>query len=274
MNTIHSYIENRLLNMRTVLQAEYPGRYPEITAFIDQYIQNPVYPEDKGSIADAIFRSDRAEPVLPPVVSDFLMDIYHDLAEDGNAGAMCNIGALYKTGRCGAQDDEKAVYWYSMSAAAGNLQATENLGYCYYYGFGTAIDYERAYVCFTKAALGGLVNSVYKVGDLYRYGYYVDRDPAMAFHLYTRAAMELTEGMTPEIGADIFRRIGDCYYEAIGTGQDYSTALSAYQRAESLFYPKLSNGDDKALAGLNHVLERQALCRRTIAQGIKLLREL
>jgi uncharacterized protein len=47
-------------------------------------------------------------------------------AEQGNAAAQNNLGAMYDTGRGVAQDHVQAQKWFILGAAAGNAQAAKN----------------------------------------------------------------------------------------------------------------------------------------------------
>ena len=47
----------------------------------------------------------------------------------------------------------------------------------------------------------------------------------------------------PFVGADVYMRMADCYYEGIGTEKNVINALRFYSMAECLFYYRLIDGD-------------------------------
>ncbi|MCP4696956.1 MAG: sel1 repeat family protein, partial [Gammaproteobacteria bacterium] len=61
---------------------------------------------------------------------------YRLAAEQGNADAQKNLGAMYKHGQGATQDYKEAVKWYRMAAEQGNVYAQDNLGDMYYLGQG------------------------------------------------------------------------------------------------------------------------------------------
>ena len=48
---------------------------------------------------------------------------YRLAAEQGNAGAQLNLGAMYSNGEGVPQDDAEAVRWYRLAAEQGNAGA-------------------------------------------------------------------------------------------------------------------------------------------------------
>ncbi len=205
---------------------------------------------------------------MHPVVARLLIDVYEDGIEGGKADAMCDLGTLYYTGRAGEQDYEKAAYYYDMADKAGDRQATENLGYIYYYGRIGVRDYEKAFKYFVKGALDGHLRSLYKVGDFYKNGYYVEKDPKEAFLIYKHCYENLSEGALPLVGADIYMRMGDCYYEGFGVERDLITAQRFMSFAENLFYRRLAEGDFFQKHNLEHVMETLEKIRKEIREEV------
>ena len=261
------------INLGTIQENLDPAVYPETDAYISAWFDAPDSTLDLFEISDIFLSCDKTQP-LAPEIAEFVLPNYEYRAEKGDSDAMVTLGGLYYTGRLGEPDYHEAIVWYEKAQEAGNPQATENLGYCHYYGRSVPVDYEKAYQCFSKCAMQGMPNAMYKVGDLFRYGFYVNEDPDMAFHMYNEAYKNLTDDLRKSIGADVYRRLGDCFFEGIGTKPDNTLALALYQDAERWFYVKLADGDRFSLPGLEHVLERQQLCRKKLAKGIRLLREL
>lgn len=62
-------------------------------------------------------------------VSDFRENL--QAAEQGNAAAQYNLGAMYYKGQGVRRDDAEAVRWYRQAAEQGLAQAQNNLGVMY-----------------------------------------------------------------------------------------------------------------------------------------------
>ena len=223
--------------------------------------------ESKENLSADLYEADGAYP-MHPEVAKLLIDIYKDGIEKESAAAMCDLGALYYTGRAGEQDYEKAAYYYDMADRAGDRQAAENLGYIYYYGRTGHKDYEKAFKYFVKGALDGRVCSLYKIGDFYKNGYYVEKDISEAFRIYDRCVDMLTDDMIPYAGADIYMRMGDCLYEGIGVEKDLLTAQRFMSSAENMFYKRLAEGDFYQKRNLEHDLEVLDKIRKDIKEEI------
>lgn len=218
-------------------------KYPELCALIAPFLDDDfVFDEPPLYIAEMIQECDESEQ-LPPSAWLFLQEVYGDALREGDADAACNLGALYYSGRGGEQSYSKAIEYYTIAAKSGCPQAQENLGYCYYYGRDTAVDYQQAFHYFALGAFAGSIRSLYKIGDMYRYGQYVEKNPEEAFQIYSHCAELLKEELIPVVGADLMLRLGDCFYEGIGTEADYFQALKHYQSAEQLFVDRLVEGD-------------------------------
>ncbi len=223
--------------------------------------------EIKLSIAQRLHDTDASLP-MHSAVAKLVVDLYKDCIEEGNSDAMCNLGALYYTGRAGTQDYNKAAYYYDMADKKGNRQATENLGYIYYYGRTGAKDYKKAFHFFLKGAIDESLCSLYKVGDCYKNGYYVDKDPIEAFNIYSKCLDKMEEQDIPYVGADIYMRMGDCFYKGIGTDKDLLIALKFYSLAENLFYYRLVDGDFYQQRSLERVIEIEDKIRKEIKKDV------
>ncbi len=256
---------NRLTDILATIDA---GKYTDIVSIIECNIDDDgtVY-MDAFDFADAIHCADETE-VLPKKAADLLIEIYLEEIDNGNAAAMTNLGSLYYTGRCGEQNYEKAVRYYTMADQHGERQATENLGYCYYYGRTGEVDYKKAYHYFVKGALDNHLNSLYKIGDMYKNGYYVEKDEREAFYIYSHCYEQMTEVCADLIGADICMRMGNVYFYGIGTQQNYELALKFYQEAELYYYKKINNGDFFAKKGLADVIEKQNEIRKILFDNL------
>ena len=67
--------------------------------------------------------------VTPASAQDY--EATRDAAEQGDADAQYNLGAMYVTGRGVPQDDAEALRWYRLAAEQGNARAQLNLGVMY-----------------------------------------------------------------------------------------------------------------------------------------------
>lgn len=103
---------------------------------------------------------------------------------------------------------------------------------------------------------------------MYRYGYYVAKNPAEAFRIYRYCYDTLTERATELVGADIMLRMGDCYFEGIGTEPDYLKAQRFYQQAEQLFYNKLLRGDYFIRSNWEKSIHRQEEVRARLREEL------
>ena len=82
--------------------------------------------------------------------------LWRPLADQGNADAQYNIGAVYDKALGVTRDSQEAVKWWRLAAAQGNQLAQYNLAVAYAQGRGTAQDFERSYMWFKIAAAHGL----------------------------------------------------------------------------------------------------------------------
>lgn len=235
----HDDIKNKI---NILLQNINKDTYPEIWEILSYYTDFDDLTDWTYQITAEIFDSDQTN-VLPENVSEFLIELYNELIQDGCFDAACDLGSLYYKGRFGKVDYTKAIEYYTLAANNGCRQAKENLGYCYYYGRDIDVDYEKAFHYFALGAFDGHINSLYKIGDMYRNGYYVERNPSEAYNIYTRCYETLTETNIPLVGADVMLRMGDCYFEGIGTDLDLDEAYKMYHNAEVLYYDRIMKGD-------------------------------
>ena len=252
---------------------------------ISQQIDECQYPETSEIICESIDKGEEfvyynaftiseelqfadASKRMPMCIAKFIIKIYKNEIEFGNSDAACNLGALYYTGRAGIQSYLKAIKYYKIAADSGNEQAQENLGYCYYYGRDTKVDYEKAFNYFALGAFSGRICSLYKIGDMYRNGCYVERNHDEAFRIYSRCMDAMEDSQIPLFGADVMMRIGDCYFEGIGTEVDYNISLRYYQTAECLFFERLKTGDFMIKDCYDKVISRQDEARKRLREEL------
>ncbi|CEZ21395.1 tetratricopeptide repeat protein [Neisseria meningitidis] len=86
-------------------------------------------------------------------VSDFRENL--QAAEQGDADAQNNLGAMYAEGQGVRQDDTEAVRWFRQAADQGLAQAQFNLGAMYYKGHGVRQDRALAQEWLWKACQNG-----------------------------------------------------------------------------------------------------------------------
>ncbi len=254
--------------LSSILETIDREKYTDIVSIIECNIEvdGTVY-MDAFDFACELHGADGTE-ILPKEVAELMIEIYLEEIANENPDAMTNLGSLYYTGRCGEQNYEKAVKYYTMADKYGERQATENLGYCYYYGRTGEVDYKKAYHYFVKGALDNHLNSLYKIGDMYKNGYYVEKDEKEAFYIYTHCYEQMTEVCAELIGADICMRMGNVYFYGIGTEKNYKMALKYYQEAEQHYYRKIHSGDFFAKKGLEGVIEKQNEIRKILLDGL------
>ena len=80
---------------------------------------------------------------------------WRPLAEQGDASAQSNLGAMYVNGKGVPKDGRQAVFWFRQAAEQGNAGAQFNLGNMYANGEGVLEDNVRAYAWFNLAAAQG-----------------------------------------------------------------------------------------------------------------------
>ena len=252
-------VHDELIEILSVMDEK---EYPQSAGVISSWLDCEDFDDAKLlDLCCALHTTDEVN-VMHPKIAALVREIYEYLIEERDcAPAMCNLGALYYSGRIGTQDFTKAVEYYTMAADRGDRQAQENLGYCYYYGRSVPVDYEKAYHYFVKGALDGHIRSLYKMGDMYRNGYYVKKDLNEAFAIYDRCYQTMTDEAAGSCGADVAMRMGDCFFYGIGVEQNYRTAFVFYQQAEIMYYDRINNGDYLVRGSLKHVLSNEDKCR-------------
>lgn len=253
--------------LQSILATVDAERYPEICCIVDSYLGDDCVYCEAQEIARELFDADCTK-LLPPTVAELLIEINLEEIEKENFYSMTDLGSLYYTGRCGEQNYEKAVKYYTMAAKYGEQQAIENLGYCYYYGRTGEKDYEKAYHYFIKGALANRINSLYKIADMYKNGFYVEKDESQAFSIYARCYQMVKESDEDYLLADICLRMGDAYFYGIGVEQDYARALLFFQQAECAFYEKIKTGDCYGVKGLKSTIEKQDACRKALLKEL------
>jgi TPR repeat protein len=77
---------------------------------------------------------------------------FRKAADQNNASAQYNLGAMYDHGRGVPQNDVEAAKWYREAAARGHASAQYNLGLMYENGIGVPQNYAEAHRWLSLAA--------------------------------------------------------------------------------------------------------------------------
>nr|WP_297766236.1 tetratricopeptide repeat protein [uncultured Butyrivibrio sp.] len=257
-------------SIRTFDEKDNPRLYALVKDILDQELYEVLTYLDLAIMLDT---KDMTKQ-MPEAVTNIIVELYNKAIETGDEYqqglAYNNLGAFHYSERSGHQDQKKSLEYYKKAAKCGEIAAFSNLGYAYLYGNGTDIDYEKAYYYFSQAAIAGMPEGMYKIGDMFRYGYYVDKDENMARIAYIKAErlLDNDQGYFIPCTGKVYLRLGDMYFEGIGTAIDYDRAYECYQRAERGFYEMIRLGDLYSDEALKHVTERQTEIRRILDQEL------
>ena len=71
----------------------------------------------------------------------------------------------------------------------------------------------------------------------------VEKDEKQAYLIFKYCSESLDEYQEEFLGADIYIRLADCYYNGSGIDKDLVLALEYYQKAERFYYPRVLDGD-------------------------------
>jgi hypothetical protein len=126
------------------------------------------------------------------------LPVLRGLAEQGNAEAQYELGAMYWTGRGVPKDYDEAVRWIRRSAEQGFPPAEHDLGISYRDGLGNAKDDAQAFEWNRKAAEQGFAPAEHNLASRYMGGRGVPRDEAQAAEWFRKAA---DQGWTSSMGA-------------------------------------------------------------------------
>ena len=80
------------------------------------------------------------------------LQIWRELADDGNADAQFNLGYLYDHGRGVREDPVEAMRWYRQAAVQGDAIAQFTVGAMYEGHRGVPLDYVQAHLWYGLAA--------------------------------------------------------------------------------------------------------------------------
>ena len=137
------------------------------------------------------------------------LQIFGQLADQGNARAQFSLGVMYNKGQGVTQDYAEAMKWYRKAAEQDYVLAQYNLGLMYSKGQGVPLDYAEAARWYRKAAEQGYSAAQTRLGDMYVLGQGVAQDYVQAHMWFNLAAARgqkiarenrnrLAKQMTPE----------------------------------------------------------------------------
>ena len=92
------------------------------------------------------------------------------LAQQGDAMAQNNLGAMYNNGQGVVQSYQQAMAWYQKAANHGDAAGQHNLGAMYEKGQGIAQNYQQALAWYQKAANQGVAQAQNNLGAMYANG--------------------------------------------------------------------------------------------------------
>ena len=124
--------------------------------------------------------------------------LFRAAAGKGLRTAQKNLGELHMEGVGVERDYRAARRWFGLAAGQGDSGAQLSLGMMYAQGLGVGQDYARAMDWFRESAEQGNAEAQANIGHLYRAGYGIERDYELAYAWYGVSAASGFE-MGPEL---------------------------------------------------------------------------
>ena len=118
---------------------------------------------------------------------DKALDIWLDLADQGDVAALNALGMMYQSGKGVGRDVGAAARLYKKAAVAGLPAAQNNLAVLYEGGEGVPQDLVKAVDLYRRAAEQGHVWAQYNLGRLHVSGAGVEKDEMLASDLFIQA---------------------------------------------------------------------------------------
>lgn len=125
---------------------------------------------------------------------------FRQLAEQGDAAAQHNLGALYAAGQGVVRDELQAAQWFRKAAEQGHAQAEYQLARLYAAGRGVPQDEQQSAQWMRRAAEHGEPRAQFSLGLLLATGRGVAQDEAQAVSWYRRAAEQGHAGAQNNLG--------------------------------------------------------------------------
>ncbi|KAK3842083.1 MAG: hypothetical protein J3R72DRAFT_523841 [Linnemannia gamsii] len=144
-------------------------------------------------------------------------------AAQGHAGAECEIGRMFETGRGVEEDHFTAAAWYRRAAHQGLAAAQKNLAVMYTQGWGVEENFVEAAYWYRKAADQGHSSAQFNLAILYYHGEGVPKDYSRARELFRMAALQGH--------AKAQFKFGSICFEGQGGPQDFPTAMEQFKEA-------------------------------------------
>jgi TPR repeat protein len=110
------------------------------------------------------------------------------LAEEGNVDAQFCVGRMYANGFGVDMNDELALKWYGLAAAAGHPEAQYSLGVMHANGWGVQMNDVPAVGYYKLAAEQGFAPALTAMGFSYKHGAGIERDLVAAIMWFDIAA--------------------------------------------------------------------------------------
>ncbi len=142
------------------------------------------------------------------------MELYLELANEGNSSAMNNYG-------CNLNDPVEKFQWFEKAANAGNSYAFWNMGNAYIDGNGVEKDFDKGLSLIKKGAQNGCVGAAEQLARMYKNGEDVDIDGKEAVKWYEKA-IEL------DSKSALFE-LASLYYDGEIVPVDFKKALHYYK---------------------------------------------
>ncbi len=143
-------------------------------------------------------------------------------ADKGSAGALLNMGLIYREGLGVSVDQNKALSYFQQAAAVGQFKGNRYIG-LYYAEHG---DATRAVSYYQKAADQGDITSQFYLGQAYQYGKGTGQDFALAKRWYEKSAFR-----GDIIASDGMTGLASLYERGDGVPRDETKAKALYQQA-------------------------------------------
>ena len=116
------------------------------------------------------------------------LEIWQQLAMDGDRDAMNSVGRLFQVGQGVEQDHEAAIYWFTQAAEMGLDTAQYNLARHYDKGWGVPVDHALAVEWYSKSAAQGYDRAQLAMGIKLVKGEGIDTNLQAAREWYLLAA--------------------------------------------------------------------------------------
>jgi TPR repeat protein len=142
------------------------------------------------------------------------LGLLRPLADQGDAKAQTELGAMYANGQGVPKDYAEAMKWVRLAAEQGLAQAQNNVGWIYFNGAGVPRNYPEAMKWYRLAAEQGLADAENSLGDMYKKGEGVKENHAEAVKWYRRAAEQGDAAGQYDLGFEYWGGLRPDYVQA------------------------------------------------------------